>query len=66
MPVGDGTIRFIIRFGLKSALRLNLLKPGSTVIAIQGWKQGSFHTNTMRILTVPVDAADLEIIPLSG
>jgi len=55
-----------IRFGLKSALRLKLLKPGSTVIAVQGWKQGSFHTNTMRILTVPVDAADLEITPLSG
>jgi len=55
-----------IRFGLKSALRLKLMKPGSTVIAVQGWKQGSFHTNTMRILTVPVDAADLEIIPLSG
>ena len=61
-----GIIQSIIRFGLKSALRLKLLKPGSTVIAVQGWKQGSFHTNTMRILTVPVDAADLEIIPLSG
>ena len=67
LPAGDGRYNAIfIRFGLKSALRLKLLKPGSTVIAVQGWKQGSFHTNTMRILTVPVDAADLEITPLSG
>ncbi|KAG8838053.1 Pyruvate kinase [Serendipita sp. 400] len=53
-----------IRFGLKSALELNIIKPGSTVIAVQGWKQGSFHTNTMRILTVPTEMEDLTILPL--
>lgn len=55
-----------IRFGLKSALDLNIIKPGSTIIAVQGWKQGSFNTNTMRILTVPTDKADLAIIPLTA
>lgn len=49
-----------IRFGLRSALAMNLLKPGSTIIAVQGWKGGLGHTNTMRVLSVPTDAADLE------
>jgi pyruvate kinase len=53
-------------FGLKSALDLKIIEPGSTVITVQGWKQGSFHTNTMRILTVPVDQADLTITPLTS
>lgn len=39
---------------------MNLLKPGSTIIAVQGWKGGLGHTNTMRVLSVPTDAADLE------
>ncbi|KAI0067803.1 pyruvate kinase [Artomyces pyxidatus] len=49
-----------IRFGLRNALSLNLIKPGSTIIAVQGWKGGLGHTNTLRILSVPTDAADLE------
>lgn len=55
-----------IRFGLKSALELKIVKPGDTIIAVQGWKQGSFHTNTMRVLTVPKDHADLAITPLTA
>jgi pyruvate kinase len=55
-----------IRFGLKSALQLGLIKPGTTVIAVQGWKGGLGHTNTMRVLQVPTKAADLELQPLSG
>jgi pyruvate kinase len=55
-----------IRYGLKSALKLNVISPGTTVIAVQGWKGGLGHTNTMRILSVPTDAADLEMQPLSG
>ncbi|GLB36046.1 putative pyruvate kinase family protein [Lyophyllum shimeji] len=50
-----------IRFGLRSALALNIITPGSTVIAVQGWKGGLGHTNTLRILTVPTDDADLEL-----
>lgn len=48
------------------AISLNLLKPGSTIIAVQGWKGGLGHTNTLRILSVPHDSADLEAQPLSG
>lgn len=55
-----------IRYGLRSALALNLIKAGSTVVAVQGWKGGLGHTNTLRILSVPTDAADLAAQPLSG
>jgi len=53
-----------IRFGLRYALELKVLKPGNTVVAVQGWKGGFGHTNTLRILTVPTDPADLEGLPI--
>lgn len=49
-----------IRFGLRNALKMNLIKAGTTVVAVQGWKGGLGHTNTLRILSVPTDPADLE------
>jgi len=55
-----------IRFGLRSALKLGIITPGSTIIAVQGWKGGLGHTNTMRILTVPTDEADLELQALGA
>lgn len=55
-----------IRFGLKNALALNIIKTGTTVIAVQGWKGGLGHTNTMRILSVPTDPADLEMQSLGA
>ncbi|KAF7965666.1 hypothetical protein HWV62_42388 [Athelia sp. TMB] len=55
-----------IRFGLRNALALNLIKPGSTIVAVQGWKGGLGHTNTLRILSVPTDAADLAMQPLGS
>ncbi|KAL1720812.1 pyruvate kinase [Schizophyllum commune] len=55
-----------IRHGLRTALDINILKPGVKVIAVQGWKGGLGHTNTMRILTVPTDAADLTLQDLDG
>jgi pyruvate kinase len=55
-----------IRFGLRNAISLNLVKPGSTIIAVQGWKGGLGHTNTLRVLSVPQDSADLEAQALSG
>ncbi|KAF8741802.1 pyruvate kinase family, partial [Rhizoctonia solani] len=55
-----------IRFGLRSALKLKIIKTGTTVIAIQGWKGGLGHTNTLRVLSVPTDPADLESVPLGG
>jgi pyruvate kinase len=35
-------------------------------VAVQGWKGGLGHTNTLRILSVPTDSAELEMQPLSG
>jgi len=55
-----------LRFGMRSALDLKVIKAGSTVIAVQGWKGGLGHTNTLRILTVPTDPADLETVPLGA
>ncbi|KAF8168222.1 pyruvate kinase [Crassisporium funariophilum] len=55
-----------IRFGLRNALALNVITPGSTIIAVQGWKGGLGHTNTLRILSVPTDNADLELQPLGS
>ena len=55
-----------IRFGLKNALALNIIKPNTTIIAVQGWKGGLGHTNTMRVLSVPSDSADLELLPLGA
>ncbi|KIM48308.1 hypothetical protein M413DRAFT_440024 [Hebeloma cylindrosporum] len=55
-----------IRFGLRNALALNIITPGSTIIAVQGWKGGLGHTNTLRVLSVPTDNADLELQPLGS
>ncbi|KAG2044957.1 pyruvate kinase, partial [Suillus americanus] len=55
-----------IRFGLKNALALNIIKTGTTVVAVQGWKGGLGHTNTMRILSVPTDPADFELQSLGA
>ena len=55
-----------IRFGLRNALTLNIIKPGTTIIAVQGWKGGLGHTNALRILPVPTDAADFELQPLGS
>lgn len=53
-----------IRFGLRNALQLGIIKPEDTVMAVQGWKGGLGHTNTLRILSVPTDAADLDVQPI--
>ncbi|WVO17326.1 pyruvate kinase [Cryptococcus depauperatus] len=50
-----------IRFGLRAALSLGIIKPEATVMAVQGWKGGLGHTNTLRILSVPSDPADLDL-----
>ncbi|KJA26098.1 hypothetical protein HYPSUDRAFT_36963 [Hypholoma sublateritium FD-334 SS-4] len=55
-----------IRFGLRNALALNLITPGSIIIAVQGWKGGLGHTNTLRVLSVPTESADLELQPLGS
>lgn len=44
-----------IKFGLSEALKLNIIKKGDTVIAIQGWRGGRGHTNSLRVVTVPTN-----------
>jgi pyruvate kinase len=53
-----------IRYGLKHALAMNIVQANQTVIAVQGWKGGLGHTNTLRVLSVPTDDADLELHPI--
>ncbi|KAH9947930.1 pyruvate kinase [Amylocystis lapponica] len=55
-----------IRFGLRNALKLNIITTGSTIVAVQGWKGGLGHTNTLRVLSVPTDPADLALQPLGA
>jgi pyruvate kinase len=55
-----------IRYGLRNALALGIITAGSTVVAVQGWKGGLGHTNTLRVLSVPTDAADLALQPLGS
>lgn len=42
-----------IKFGLSEALKLGLVRKGGTIVAVQGWRGGKGHTNSLRILTVP-------------
>jgi len=55
-----------IKFGLREALKLGIIKTGAVIVAVQGWKGGLGHTNTMRILNVPTNPADLEAAPLGS
>ncbi|EIW70081.1 hypothetical protein TREMEDRAFT_38747 [Tremella mesenterica DSM 1558] len=50
-----------IRFGLRCALQLGIVEPEATVMAVQGWRGGLGHTNTLRIISVPSDPADLDL-----
>lgn len=44
-----------IKWGLKHAISLNVLKEDETVVVVQGWKGGMGNTNTMRIVKADVD-----------
>jgi len=40
-----------LRWGIEQGKALGLLKEGNVVVAVQGWKGGLGHTNTLRIVT---------------
>jgi pyruvate kinase len=37
-----------LRYGLRVALNLGIVKPEQTVMAVQGWKGGLGHVSAMR------------------
>lgn len=39
-----------IHWGIEEAIKLNILKKGSPIVTIQGWKTGGGHSNTLRIV----------------
>lgn len=39
-----------LRWGMERAEELGILRKGDTIIAVQGWRGGLGHTNTLRIL----------------
>ncbi|KAH9817847.1 pyruvate kinase [Melampsora americana] len=53
-----------IKYGLSKALELGIVKPGDQIVAIQGWRSGSTHTNTMRVVSVPMNSADFLPSPI--
>jgi pyruvate kinase len=47
-----------IKYGLSEALALGIVEKGDVVVALQGWRGGQGHTNSLRVLTVPDAARD--------
>ncbi|KAF1990267.1 pyruvate kinase [Aulographum hederae CBS 113979] len=39
-----------LKWGITNAIKLGILKEGDPVVAVQGWRGGMGHTNTMRIV----------------
>ncbi|KAK4130600.1 PK-domain-containing protein [Trichocladium antarcticum] len=44
-----------IKWGLKHAINLGILKQNETVVVVQGWKGGMGNTNTLRIVKADVN-----------
>ncbi|KAK4047411.1 Pyruvate kinase [Microbotryomycetes sp. JL201] len=55
-----------IKYGLVKGLKLGVLRKGDTVVVVQGWRSGSNHSNTIRILRAPKADSDFELQPLEG
>jgi pyruvate kinase len=55
-----------IRYGIRKGVELGVLQKGATIIALQGWGGGSGKSNSLRVLSAPLDDKDLELRPLEG
>ena len=50
-----------LKWGIKSAIDLGILKEGEMVVCVQGWRGGKGHTNTIRIVPAKQDLGLSEI-----
>ena len=50
-----------LKWGIKSAIDLGILKEGEMVVCVQGWRGGKGHTNTIRIVPAKEDLGLTEI-----
>lgn len=44
-----------LKWGIKYAIELGVLKQGEAVICVQGWRGGMGHTNTIRVVPAQDD-----------
>ena len=44
-----------LKWGIKSAIALGVLKEGEMVVCVQGWRGGKGHTNTIRVVPAKDD-----------
>ncbi|MCJ1406798.1 Pyruvate kinase [Ptychographa xylographoides] len=44
-----------LKWGIESAIKLNILSKGDKVVCVQGWRGGMGHTNTIRIVPAEED-----------
>jgi len=49
-----------LKWGIKQAIGLKVLKDNDPVVCVQGWRGGMGHTNTIRIVPAREDLGLLE------
>lgn len=55
-----------LKFAMSNGLKLGIMRKGDVVVAVQGWKAGSSHSNTLRIIRAPQNDGDLALQVLEG
>ena len=50
-----------LKWGIKQAIGLGILREGDMVICVQGWRGGKGHTNTIRVVPAKEDLGLSEV-----